>query len=331
MIDRFRREIYQSFEQRADAGMDLIDALTSALVVESPVTQSESLLFRRKFSSVYDFLKHGRLLTMSNSSILPTDLPLRHPEPFPPHLRHQLWNQHPGWFHASQRNCPHDQIQLSTAPAPGFARRPCLLRLLWSGRRGRRPIALQRPHRKEDRDRGLFARHRHRYVGPTEERGAEMRIDGQTAFKKVADSVTWSGSPLPGVQLDINQRVLFYNDDQMRLGGQVTILVDEVNPQPLLGPARSDIIFAIPVTYNIKVGETVPGTTLRLERIDAERGAEFSGWSVEQIPFKKSGDSIIWDGSLRQGVAVTFKEMRVAFIGDTNVRLAGIVEVALLP
>jgi len=169
------------------------------------------------------------------------------------------------------------------------------------------------------------------YVGPTEERGAEMRIDGQTAFKKVADSVTWSGSPLPGVQLDINQRVLFYNDDQMRLGGQVTILVDEVNPQPLLGPARSDIIFAIPVTYNIKVGETVPGTTLRLERIDAERGAEFSGWSVEQIPFKKSGDSIIWDGSLRQGVAVTFKEMRVAFIGDTNVRLAGIVEVALLP
>lgn len=169
------------------------------------------------------------------------------------------------------------------------------------------------------------------YVGPTAERGAEMRIDGQTAFKKVADSVTWSGAPLAGVQLDINQRVLFYNEDQLRLGGQVTILIDEVTPQPLPGPARSDITFAIPVTYNIKVGETVPGATLRLERIDPERGAEFSGWSVEQVPFKKAGDSIIWDGSLRPGVAITFKEMRVAFIGDNNVRLAGIVEVALLP
>lgn len=62
MIDRFRREVYQSFEQRADSGMDLVDALTGALTVESPVAQSESPLFRRRFSSVYDFLKLGRIL-----------------------------------------------------------------------------------------------------------------------------------------------------------------------------------------------------------------------------------------------------------------------------
>ena len=61
MINRFRREVYQSFEQRADAGMDLVDALTSAPVVESPVGMSESPLFRRRFSSVYDFLKSGRI------------------------------------------------------------------------------------------------------------------------------------------------------------------------------------------------------------------------------------------------------------------------------
>lgn len=62
MNDRFRREVYQSFEQRADAGMDLVDALTGAPMVESPVGMSESPLFRRKFSSVYDFLKSGRIL-----------------------------------------------------------------------------------------------------------------------------------------------------------------------------------------------------------------------------------------------------------------------------
>ena len=62
MNDRFRREVYHSFEQRADAGMDLVDALTSAPTVESPVGLSESALFRRGFSSVYDFLKSGRIL-----------------------------------------------------------------------------------------------------------------------------------------------------------------------------------------------------------------------------------------------------------------------------
>jgi hypothetical protein len=49
MIDQFRREVYQSFEQRADSGMDLIDALTSAVTVESPVAQSQSPLFRRHY------------------------------------------------------------------------------------------------------------------------------------------------------------------------------------------------------------------------------------------------------------------------------------------
>ncbi len=62
MDNRFRREVYQSFGQRADAGMDLVDALTSAPVVESPVGLSESPLFRREFSSIYDFLKSGQIL-----------------------------------------------------------------------------------------------------------------------------------------------------------------------------------------------------------------------------------------------------------------------------
>lgn len=41
--------------------MDLVDAVTSAGHVSSPVCLSESPLFRRKFSSVYDALVHGEL------------------------------------------------------------------------------------------------------------------------------------------------------------------------------------------------------------------------------------------------------------------------------
>ena len=61
MINRFRREVYASFSERGDAGLDLIDAISSEEHVESPVGVSESPLFRRKFSSIYDVLKNGKL------------------------------------------------------------------------------------------------------------------------------------------------------------------------------------------------------------------------------------------------------------------------------
>lgn len=57
MFDRFRQEVYQNFPRRKDAGLDLLDALTSAEQVESPVAVSESPLFRRGYGSVYDVLK----------------------------------------------------------------------------------------------------------------------------------------------------------------------------------------------------------------------------------------------------------------------------------
>lgn len=61
MINRFRREVKQSFEQRGDAALDVIDALSSMERVESPVGVSESPLFQRKFSSIYDLLKAGQV------------------------------------------------------------------------------------------------------------------------------------------------------------------------------------------------------------------------------------------------------------------------------
>lgn len=60
-IQQFRDTVYQSFEERSDAALDLVDALTSAIMVESPVALSESPLFRRLFSSVYDVLTEGEV------------------------------------------------------------------------------------------------------------------------------------------------------------------------------------------------------------------------------------------------------------------------------
>jgi hypothetical protein len=60
-ISEFREAVYQKVTYRPAAILDLVDALTIAGHVNSPVALSESPLFRRKFSSVYDALVHGEL------------------------------------------------------------------------------------------------------------------------------------------------------------------------------------------------------------------------------------------------------------------------------
>ncbi len=59
LIQQFRTAVYQSIVKRADALFDLIDALTVAGHVDSPVALSEEAPFRRKFSSIFDTLRQG--------------------------------------------------------------------------------------------------------------------------------------------------------------------------------------------------------------------------------------------------------------------------------
>ncbi|HYG33858.1 MAG TPA: transposase [Clostridia bacterium] len=59
LIQQFRTAVYQSIVKRADALLDLIDALTVAGHVDSPVALSEEAPFRRKFSSIFDTLRQG--------------------------------------------------------------------------------------------------------------------------------------------------------------------------------------------------------------------------------------------------------------------------------
>ena len=59
LIQQFRDAVYQSFLKRQDAVVDLIDALTVAGHVDSPVALSEETPFRRKFSMIYDILCHA--------------------------------------------------------------------------------------------------------------------------------------------------------------------------------------------------------------------------------------------------------------------------------
>ena len=60
-ISEFREAVYQKVSYRPAAILDLVDALTIVGHVSSPVALSESPLFRRKFSSVYDALVYGEI------------------------------------------------------------------------------------------------------------------------------------------------------------------------------------------------------------------------------------------------------------------------------
>ncbi len=74
-ISEFRKAVYQSLRRRADILFDLIDAVTVAGWVSSPVALSEEKPFRRKFGSVYDGLENGEMDIGEILSFLPHCVP----------------------------------------------------------------------------------------------------------------------------------------------------------------------------------------------------------------------------------------------------------------
>ena len=75
-IQQFRDAVYQSLTKRAAALMDLLDALTGARHVDSPVALSEEQPFRREFSSVYDALENGEIDASALAKVLGEQQPV---------------------------------------------------------------------------------------------------------------------------------------------------------------------------------------------------------------------------------------------------------------
>ena len=60
-LHEFRQQLLGIFTYRADALFELIDALLLTLDPRSPIELSLSPAFRRRFASVYDALRQGRI------------------------------------------------------------------------------------------------------------------------------------------------------------------------------------------------------------------------------------------------------------------------------
>lgn len=151
------------------------------------------------------------------------------------------------------------------------------------------------------------------YLGKTE-RGASVSIDGKAAIKKMGDSLDWRGDVLRDVNVDQTYRVALVTEDTLHVAGTVRVIV--TRPQPEAGPVNSEasIHFTLPVGYHVDKGTVIPGTTVTYVA-KTEQGAELG--NLEGYAYRKVGDSILWEGKLREGIWIELNLRTVLFTDDT--------------
>ncbi len=166
-----------------------------------------------------------------------------------------------------------------------------------------------------------------RYRGLSE-MGAEILIDDQTAFKQKGDSLDWKGSPVGNVELDLTLRVLWFTEETLYVGGTAKATVRGPTPAAASIPTEPPVKYSNAlVTYQVKKGNTIPGTLAKYVG-KAEEGIELSG--VEGYPYRKLGDSIVWEGKLREGVFLQLN-VRVLFIAEDFINVTGTAALLLTP
>ncbi len=165
-----------------------------------------------------------------------------------------------------------------------------------------------------------------RYVGLTDQ-GAHLTIDGQDAYKQKGDSLEWSGKPVDNAELDFSGRVVWYTETTCHILGTATISIPDADPQVVPNIPEGPLRYRAVVTYRVDKGEKIPGTLVTYKG-KTEDGAELEG--VEGYPYRKAGDSIVWQGKLREGVYVVVN-VRTVFYTDGTLQVAGTAEVILVP
>lgn len=162
------------------------------------------------------------------------------------------------------------------------------------------------------------------FVGVTDGRG-QFIIDGMRATRQIGDSLDWDGEPLPGVHLSLRLRVVWYPGQEAQLAGTVRIEID--GAQAVAGDVDEEapISYRVPVTYRVARGAAIPGTTV-IYNGESERGAELQG--LNEYPYRKIADSILWEGFLRPDVGLSVN-LRVAYFSASSLEVAGVAIVVL--
>ena len=152
------------------------------------------------------------------------------------------------------------------------------------------------------------------------DKGAHVLIGGQTATKRKGDSLDWRGQPIPGVDVDLQLRVVWYTEEELRVAGVAKVVLSGTSPHVAVVSTSSPMVYSGPVVYSLGKGATLPGSTITFEGASDE-GALLGG--LEGYPYRQIGDSLSWEGILREGVFLRL-EMRVIQYDDKGLRIGGI-------
>ncbi|MDE0198275.1 MAG: hypothetical protein OXK78_08780 [Caldilineaceae bacterium] len=158
---------------------------------------------------------------------------------------------------------------------------------------------------------------------------AQFLFSGLRAERIAGDSLDFDG-PWPnigGVDYLLRLRVYRVTEDYVRAAGVQRLLIEGI--QPIHQPAMVLQENPLKMTYtgSVAPGDLLKGTTFGYVG-QAEQGAEISGIPAGDFPFRKTGDSLRWQGMLRPDLPAQF-DLRIVHFGENSVQVAGIVSMQL--
>lgn len=157
---------------------------------------------------------------------------------------------------------------------------------------------------------------------------AEVYIRGQRALKQRADSLSWKGSVREGVVMDLDLRVLWFDEATLHVGGTAKVTVSGISAQAAEMPEKATLMFDnAPVAYTVKKDEAIPGTLLTYEG-KTDEGAKLGG--TDDYPYRKGGDSIVWTGTSKENVWLRL-DVRVGAYTDQMITVAGLASLWIEP
>lgn len=157
---------------------------------------------------------------------------------------------------------------------------------------------------------------------------ARFRIAQFDATRRVADSLDFDGDwpGIDGVSYSVRLRIYRITDRQVRAAGVHRVVIQNV--QPVQATVNlSGTVLRFPHSVSADVGQSFAGMTLGYVGRN-DRGGELRGLPEGEYPYRKVGDSVVWEGRLRPDLAVEY-QLRMLYYQEGNARLGGVALLAL--
>ena len=158
---------------------------------------------------------------------------------------------------------------------------------------------------------------------------AQFLFSGLRAERIAGDSLDFDGTwpNIGGVNYLLRLRVYRVTEEYVRAAGVHRLVIEGIQPIHQPAMALQENLLKVTYTGSITPGDQLKGTTFGYVG-KAEQGAEISGIPAGDFPFRKTGDSLRWQGMLRPDLPSQF-DLRIVHYGESSVQVAGFVSLQL--